>query len=97
MAWTCFVADSDDTHKPGAIWQSPTQDGDAVWLLRLPNGAPWNIYGRMSDGSPGWNITGEMPDITARPSINSTYPPRKGYHGWLTNGVLSEDLEGRTY
>ena len=98
MPWTCFLADpqSDDRHKPGALWQTSRQDGSKVWMLTLPNGAPWNIYGSSSDGTP-WTVTGDMPNITARPSISSAYPPRQGYHGWLTDGELSNDLEGRTY
>lgn len=75
-------------------------DGSEVshWYLVLPNGALWNIYGKMSDGSKGWDITGDIPKITARPSILSHANGVHGeYHGWLTDGVLSNDLEGRTY
>jgi hypothetical protein len=86
---------------PGAMW-------DATWLadvrdyrdrspdgliltLMLPDGYEWLIDGPSANG-PGWTRTGTPPLITARPSILS---PR--YHGWLTDGVLSADLEGRTY
>ena len=41
----------------------------------------------------GWTVTGEAPLITVHPSINIGGM----YHGWLQNGVLSEDCEGRTY
>lgn len=41
----------------------------------------------------GWTVTGEAPNITCSPSIN--FPGR--YHGYLINGVLSDDLEGRRY
>lgn len=57
-------------------------------------GGMWCIDGKASnaqDGS-GWVVTGEAPNITARPSISM-----HRYHGWLTNGELSDDLEGRTY
>lgn len=102
MPTQCFLVDDyrdPRTEEPGAISQWPTPaENVKVWILVLPNGAHWGIYGRMSDGSPGWDVTGELPNITARPSINS-YPTKihEGYHGWLTNGVLSDDLEGRMY
>jgi hypothetical protein len=40
----------------------------------------------------GWKVTGEVPLLTAYPSIG-----KPDYHGWLKDGVLSDDLEGRTY
>ncbi len=68
------------------------------WYVVLPNGALFDIYGKMSDGSPGWTITGEFPNITAHPSINShAHSSVQGWHGYITNGVMSDDLEGRTY
>lgn len=85
------------TTPPGAMW-------DATWLtdtwrgpdgrcleMVLPDGHWWCIDGPSTSGG-GWTRTGVPPRITARPSILS---PR--YHGWLTDGVLSDDLEGRTY
>jgi hypothetical protein len=44
-------------------------------------------------GEGGWTVTGEPPTITVSPSINA--PGR--YHGWLRDGVLSDDVEGRSY
>lgn len=41
----------------------------------------------------GWTVTGEAPNITMHPSINIGGT----YHGWLQNGILSDDCEGRTY
>jgi len=106
MPTNCFlVADNDDAQwkTPGAISNWPSPDGTPNWMLCLPNGGHWSIYGRMADGSPGWNVTGELPSITARPSIFAHAHGVHGgthyeeYHGWLTDGVLSDDLEGRTY
>lgn len=45
----------------------------------------------------GWTITGEIPNITISPSINQVGKNENGYHGWLINGILSDDIEGRTY
>lgn len=101
MPWKCFMVNEHDdpelAEKPGAIYSLPDPEGNRHWLLCLPNGAHWNIYGKSADGS-GWNITGNLPNITARPSINSLPNSRiKGYHGWLTDGVLSDDLSNQTY
>lgn len=81
----------------GAMWHAPWMadawhgpDGLALYL-RLPDGHDWFIDGPARSGG-YWTRTGEAPRITARPSIASP-----GYHGWLTDGVLSPDLEGRTY
>lgn len=82
---------------PGAMWDAPWMadawagpDGRALYL-RLPDGHDWFVDGPSRSGG-HWERTGEPPRITARPSIASP-----GYHGWLTDGVLSPDLEGRSY
>jgi hypothetical protein len=41
----------------------------------------------------GWMVTGEPPNITVHPSINWVGV----YHGWLKDGVLSDDVEGRKF
>ena len=41
----------------------------------------------------GWTVTGDAPNITISPSINIG----GNYHGWLQNGVISEDCEGRKF
>lgn len=41
----------------------------------------------------GWTVTGEAPLITIAPSINIV----GSYHGFLQNGVITADCEGRTY
>jgi hypothetical protein len=41
----------------------------------------------------GWQVTGEPPLITVNPSINLV----GGYHGWIQNGIISDDCEGRRY
>ena len=80
-----------DFHPP---WAGP--DGRSL-VMRLPGGGEWAIDGPSSNG-PGWSRTGEPPKITARPSILSHASGTiKGYHGWLTDGVLTDDLEGRQY
>lgn len=82
---------------PGALWEAPWfadmwhgSDG-RCYVVRLPDGTDWVVDGPATSGG-GWTRTGTPPHITARPSILSSR-----YHGWLTDGVLSDDLEGRTY
>jgi len=64
----------------------------------LPDGSHWciDLKSSLPNGQtgwgPGWTITGDSLHLTASPSINC---PR--YHGFLQNGVLTPDLEGRTY
>lgn len=72
----------------GDDWTGP--DGKCLYL-RLPDGTDWMIDGPSRSGG-RWTRTGTPPKITAQPSIASP-----GYHGWLVDGVLSPDLEGRTY
>jgi hypothetical protein len=67
--------------------------------MAMPGGvSEWFMDGIASNG-PGWEITGEYPHkLTARPSIGKT--DDKGnwlYHGWLTDGILSSDIDGRVF
>lgn len=62
-------------------------------LVILPCGHGWNVDARASGGDRGWTVTGEPPDLTATPSIDCV----GCFHGWLRNGVISDDLEGRKY
>lgn len=96
----------------GAIWpasehfQNPPQTSpnyERDWrgkrpalCVQLPSGGfavdgpYWNSNGYYGDG---WKVTGEAPLITLAPSINVV----GHYHGWLQNGVISDDCEGRTF
>ena len=84
--------------QPGAMW---FEDGELS--VKLPGGGEWNIdRGRLwneqigREGKkplPAWTRTGEAPFITASPSINWVGK----YHGWLQNGILTDDCEGRKF
>lgn len=90
--------------EPGMIWDAHWyldcgwvgSDGRSL-VMRLPGAGEWAIDAISQSGG-RWTRTGEPPHITVRPSILS-YPSklRQGYHGWVTEGVLSDDLDGRTY
>lgn len=62
-----------------------------VLVCMLPDGREWIIDDAASNG-PGWTRTGTPPLVTATPSILTP-----DYHGFLTGGVLTDDLEGRRY
>jgi hypothetical protein len=70
----------------GQSWRGP--DGRCL-VLKTPAG-DWVIDGPASGGG-RWERTGVPPLITARPSI--LIPGQ--YHGWLTAGVLSDDIDGK--
>ncbi len=108
MSWTCYLVELRGCDfyqndrvvlfndlKPGAMW---SDDGELT--VKLPSGSEWNMdRGRLLNAAkkgrdfPQWTRTGEAPNVTAHPSINHVGQ----YHGWLKNGVLTDDCEGRTY
>jgi hypothetical protein len=53
----------------------------------LPNGEEWEIDRKSSNGT-GWIITGDLPAITASPSIAAG-----GYHGFLRGGEFTPDVD----
>jgi len=63
--------------------------------VMLPNNHLWCVDYKFSGKENGWTVTGDAPNITTMPSINSLCV--NGYHGWLQNGILTDDIEGRTY
>lgn len=58
-------------------------------IMFVVDGKCWNEHGTYG----GWTVTGEAPLITVSPSINVA----GAYHGFLQNGVISDDVEGRLY
>jgi hypothetical protein len=44
-------------------------------------------------GGEGWSVSGEPPKVTVTPSINIV----GRYHGWITDGVITDDVDGRTF
>jgi len=64
-------------------------------MVSLPGGEDFCLDSCSSnnDYAHGWTVTGDAPNITVSPSINFT----GRFHGFLTNGVLSEDVEGRMF
>lgn len=69
-----------DQYLAGAIDRRPP-----LWVI-LPNGDRFNIDGNVKGTTRGWNVTGDPPKLTVTPSIDCS----PGYHGHLTDGVLSD-------
>ncbi|BAW19523.1 hypothetical protein [Ralstonia phage RP31] len=62
----------------------------------LPDQSLFLVHGKCwSNGQKygGWTVTGEAPEITVHPSINLV----GFYHGWIHNGIVSDDCEGRQF
>jgi hypothetical protein len=65
-------------------------------FLVLPDNTLFCVDGQfwnMGEHHGGWEVKGDAPNITVSPSINIV----GSYHGWLIDGVLSADCEGRLY
>jgi hypothetical protein len=66
-------------------------------VVKLPDGSEFCVDSMaFKDGVPygdGWKVTGAPPLITVSPSINIP----GYYHGWITNGVISDDCERRRF
>lgn len=78
----------------GSIW--PARYGDkSGYLVTLPGGAHWPTLAGTDRGE-GWQVT--MPDgdplrMTVHPSINVL----GGWHGWIKDGVISDDVSGKRF
>lgn len=62
---------------------------DYVIHLVLPEKLIWTIDLKSNNGD-GWVVTGDLPNITCHPSVDTG-----SYHGWIRDGAITDDLEGR--
>lgn len=71
----------------GAMWQHPRRG----LCVKLPGDVMWAMEEVSTDGKKTkWCILGTPPLISVTPSID------KGiYHGFITNGIISDDLNTR--
>lgn len=78
------MAKLSDEYFAGRIDQRPP-----LWLV-LPSPhlgyVLFGVDGPAKGTTRGWNVSGEPPNLTLTPSIDCS----PDYHGWLTNGVLSD-------
>jgi hypothetical protein len=75
----------------GAMWRDP----DRGIAVKLPGCSGMNVWYMSEPGTNGfrWALSGDMPNVTATPSINFV----GSYHGWVQGGVVTEDCEGRKF
>ena len=64
-----------------AHWRGP--DGRSL-MVKLPTGEDWAIDLPATNTKQPWTRTGNIPNVTARPSILT-----EKFHGFLTNGVIA--------
>lgn len=90
--WPWYLADKEylsDYYKKNNSHRQPL-------FVILPKHTLYLIDGKCFDNGKaygGWIVTGFAPLITVQPSIDF-----KGtYHGFLQNGVISDDVEGRIF
>ena len=74
-------------------WRSRGTPDGKVWGVVTPPGDPHDVWIIDSEASSGghWTRTGTPPRLTVTPSI---LMPR--YHGFLTDGVLTDSLPDRS-
>ena len=56
-------------------------------------GSLFCVDSAVSGETRGWQVTGDIENLAVSPSINIV----NLYHGWIKDGVLSDDIEGRRY
>lgn len=85
----------DPTHANHAYLSPRYRDGSGGMphFIALPGGGTWSPWCVSTGDGPGWEVSGSPERLTATPSINAV----GSYHGWLRDGVLSDDCEGRTF
>lgn len=79
----------------GSMWHSsiePHSFGSPSICVVLPSKTIWRMNHPGTNGHM-WQVSGEIPNVTAHPSINFVGI----YHGWVQNGVVSDDCEGRRF
>jgi hypothetical protein len=80
----------------GAMWHSSIQPNyhgqNAGPCVLLPGRVVWNMSEPGTNGHL-WTVSGGIPNVTATPSINYVGI----YHGWVTGGVVSDDVDGRKF
>lgn len=77
--------------KIGAIYKTV----EGIILVKLPGMSGYNEWAmnRVTHEGYKWTITGEIPTVTATPSINCVGI----YHGFVTKGIVTDDCEGRKF
>jgi hypothetical protein len=92
------VVQSVEFFRDGQLIPCSTLPVGAMWFqgellyVRLPGINDWCIDRPGTNGC-RWTRTGEPPNVTVSPSINYV----GSYHGWVQNGYVSDDVDGRKF
>lgn len=106
MPIKCRLLDKEpdwNEEKPGDMFYITMIDSEGTesqeLVVILPNGGRFYIIraATKGDGTGVWEISGEPPNLTVTPSIDSYHGPHRRWHGYLKNGILSDDIAGRKY
>jgi hypothetical protein len=107
MPWTCRLIPAPQTEadyaavRVGDMWYvdpevcilAPEHEGKRPIVVCMPGPMNFMIHSAEARSRAGWTVTGEPPAITMTPSIHTPGV----YHGYLTAGVITDDLDGRRY
>lgn len=90
-----FETPISETHRRYLL--APEHAARRPLVVRMPGPVHFAVYGpTIGDrgiGPSGWVVTGEPPAISLTPSVHCPGV----YHGYITDGVITDDLDGRTY
>lgn len=74
----------------GMFWRNKS-DGVQSFTVILPPGGVRHHFNPARP--PTWQVTGTLPNVSVTPSINMI----DVYHGYITNGMLTDDCDGRKF
>ncbi len=84
-----------DTHRLYLL--APEHADRRPLVVRMPGPVHFAVYGpeigEARIGPKGWVVTGDPPAITLSPSVHCPGV----YHGYIQDGVITDDLDGRRY
>jgi hypothetical protein len=62
-------------------------------VVVLPGGWPFCVDGAVAKSDSGWSVDGVPDRLTLSPSVNFV----GHYHGYIRDGVITDDCEGRRF
>lgn len=91
----CWFAEGNWQTKAAPYFEKHNAHRKPLWV-KMPGGhggTAFCVDSIASTGGEGWEVTGEPPKITVHPSIHII----GRYHGWIRDGVITDDCDGRTF
>ena len=78
-----------------AWWAENSVTKERMICICMPNNNVFCPTG--NNQGHNWQVTGEWPNATCTPSIACDQSTGGTYHGWIQNGIITDDCEGRKY